>query len=143
MTLAPVCKAISWVEPTSSACPSATTITSTFGKSGTLTGLSGLVTKGLVKTTLSPGEVNRKIDQENHSIFTGPLLATCVWAFPMDADAATDATTERARIARSHIIASPPLCGLKCQVLRGGLIFLRSHICLATLNGPCRVAQAG
>jgi hypothetical protein len=37
-----------------------------------LTGLSGFVTNGFVTTTLPVGDVNRKMDQESHSIFTGP-----------------------------------------------------------------------
>src|SRR5262245_23926762 len=64
--------AISSVEPTSSVWPSATTIASTFGKSSTLTGLSGFLTKGLVTMIFPLGDVNRKIDHENHSILTGP-----------------------------------------------------------------------
>src|SRR5712691_8834517 len=71
MILAPVARAISSVDPTSSRCPSATTMTSAFGKSATLTLLSGLVTNGLISTTLPVGEVSRKIDQENHSSLTG------------------------------------------------------------------------
>src|SRR5215475_10329232 len=70
--LAPLLIAISCVEPTSSGCPSATRITSTFGKSGTFTGLSGFVTNGFVTMILPPGDVNRKMDHENHSILTGP-----------------------------------------------------------------------
>jgi hypothetical protein len=42
------------------------------GKSATLTGLSGFVTKGLVRITLPVGEVNRKIDHENHSNLVEP-----------------------------------------------------------------------
>src|SRR3990172_4749287 len=75
MIFAPVLRPISAAEPTSSACPSATTMTSTFAKSSTLTGLSGFMTKGFVRTTLPVGEVNRKMDQDNHSILTGPLGA--------------------------------------------------------------------
>ena len=52
-------------------------MTSTFGKSATLTGLSGFVTNGFVRTTLPVGDVNRKIDHDSHSILTGP-----VWASP-------------------------------------------------------------
>src|SRR5438093_9608883 len=74
--LAPVLRAISSVEPTTSVWPSATTTTSTFGKSATLTGLSGLVTNGFVRTTLPVGDVNRKMDHESHSILTGPVWAT-------------------------------------------------------------------
>src|SRR5206468_1758434 len=47
ITLACVASAISAADPTSSWCPSATTMMSTFGKSSTFTGLSGLVTKGV------------------------------------------------------------------------------------------------
>src|SRR5215467_733729 len=72
MILAPVWIAISCVDPTSSPCPSATTMTSTFGKSGTFTGLSGFATNGFVTMIFPPGDVKRKIDHENHSIFTGP-----------------------------------------------------------------------
>src|SRR4051794_7824164 len=44
---------------------------STFGKSTTFTGLSGLVTKGLVRITSPLGAVRRKIDQEKYSSVTG------------------------------------------------------------------------
>src|SRR5262249_58876974 len=86
MILAPVWIAISCVEPTSSPCPSATTMTSTFGKSGTFTGLSGFATNGFVTMTLPPGDVKRKIDHENHSILTGPAPD---WAGAWPAHAAT------------------------------------------------------
>src|ERR1700732_4646412 len=71
MILAPVASAISSAEPTSSRWPSATTMASTLGKSATFTGLSGLVTNGLVRITVPSGEVNRKIDQEKNSSVTG------------------------------------------------------------------------
>src|SRR6266446_5495106 len=71
MILAPVASAISSLEPTSSRWPSATTITSTLGKSATLTGLSGFATKGLVRITSPEGAVRRKIDQEKYSSVTG------------------------------------------------------------------------
>src|SRR5262249_54011096 len=59
-------------------------ITSTFGKSGTFTGLSGFVTNGLVRMTLPPGDVKRKTDHENHSILTGPG-PDCAGAWPAHA----------------------------------------------------------
>src|SRR5512134_1279759 len=75
MILAPVLIAISSADPTSSVCPSATRMTSTLEKSGTFTGLSGLATNGLVRTTFPVGEVKRKIDHDSHSILTGPDCA--------------------------------------------------------------------
>jgi hypothetical protein len=71
-------EAISAVELTSSGCPSATTIASTFGKSATFTGLSGLVTKGLVRITSPLGDVRRKIDHEKYSSVTGFCCANAV-----------------------------------------------------------------
>src|SRR5712692_5840357 len=56
--------------------PSATTITSTLGKSATLTGLSGFATKGLVRITSPEGAVRRKIDQEKYSSVTGFCCAS-------------------------------------------------------------------
>src|SRR5262245_38848714 len=50
-------------------------MTSAFAKSSTLIGLSGFLTNGFVRTTLPVGDVNRKMDQENHSILTGPAWA--------------------------------------------------------------------
>src|SRR6266852_2337370 len=76
MILAPVASAISSLEPTSSRWPSATTITSTLGKSATLTGLSGFATKGLVRITSPEGAVRRKIDQEKYSSVTGFCCAS-------------------------------------------------------------------
>ena len=44
-----------------------------------MTGLSGFVTNGFVTMTLPVGDVNRKIDQDSHSILTGP---DCAGAWP-------------------------------------------------------------
>ena len=104
MIFAPVWIAISCVDPTSSGCPSATRMTSTFGKSGTFTGLSGFVTNGFVTMILPPGEVNRKMDHDSHSILTGP---DCAGAWPAHAAsiAANDPpSTQRHRLA----MVSPP-----------------------------------
>ena len=110
MILAPVWIAISCVEPTSSPCPSATTMTSTFGKSGTFTGLSGLVTNGFVTMILPLGDVNRKMDHDSHSILTGP---DCAGAGP--ADKASIAATAPP-IAHRHALAMvPPLAVRWCS----------------------------
>src|SRR5690349_8272777 len=94
MILACVASAISAVDPTSSWWPSATTMASAFGKSSTFTGLSGLVTKGLMSTTLPVGDVRRKIDQENHSSFTGAPAANAV---PDQAKVNTASASQRSR----------------------------------------------
>src|SRR5262245_20657355 len=101
-TLAPVAIAISAAEPTSSGCPSATRITSAFGKSGTFTGLSGLVTNGLLRMILPLGDVNRKMDHESHSIFTGPDWAGAWPAHAASIAAATPLITQR------HLLAMVP-----------------------------------
>jgi hypothetical protein len=94
---APVLIAISSVEPTSSRCPSATTITSAFGTSATFTGLSGFVTNGFVTMTLPVGEVNRKMDQDSHSILTG---AVCVGAGTANATSITATRSPMSHLAR-------------------------------------------
>ena len=74
---------------------------STFGKSSTFTGLSGLVTNGFVTMTLPLGDVNRKMDHESHSILTGPD-----WAGAWPAHAASIAATPR----RSPSAICSPWC---------------------------------
>jgi hypothetical protein len=86
-------------------------MTSTFGKSGTFTGLSGLVTNGFVTMTLPLGYVNRKMDHDSHSILTGP---DCAGAGP--ADKASAVATAPPIAHRHALVMVPPF---------GSMVFAR------------------
>src|SRR6185437_15797038 len=106
MSFALVAMAISSAEPISSRWPSAMTMPSTLGKSATFTGLSGLVTNGLVRITSPLGEVRRKIDHENHSSVTG--FDDCAKALPDHKAMAHPSAAPKAPAYPLCLIASSP-----------------------------------
>src|SRR5574342_1159833 len=118
---APVLIASSSVEPTSSPCPSATRMASTFGKSSSLTGLSGFLMNGFVTMTLPVGDVNRKTDHDSHSILTAFDCADAWPAHAVSVAASAPPTTQRHPLA----IVSSPCCGVSSPSGPGGCRALR------------------
>src|SRR5258708_950594 len=88
-------------------------MTSALGKSSTFAELSGLVRNGLVNTTFPVGEVMRKIDQENHSSFTGSPAANAAADHVMQI--APSASARSVAPMRSLIIVFP-IYWLECAI---------------------------